>query len=109
MERQMPPGGRMTPAHIHEGDEGFFILEGSITFIFDGEEHVQGPGTFVLVPEGTGHTFGNTSAEPARLLIMHAPAADAYFSELEQLWSNSTPPAVEEERALQARHGMRPA
>jgi quercetin dioxygenase-like cupin family protein len=109
MERTLPPGGRMTPAHTHTGDEGFYVLDGSITFVLDSKEHAEGPGTFVLVPEGTGHTFGNTSTQPARLLIIHAPATDAYFAELEQLWSGTTPPTIEQERALQARHGMRPA
>ncbi len=99
----------MPPPHIHVGDEGYFVLDGSVTFILNGQERTEGPETFVLVPEGTGHTFGNRSPEPARLLVMHSPAADAYFAELEQLWSGATPPSVEEERALMGRHGMQPA
>lgn len=110
MERTLPAGGRMPPAHIHvDIDEAFFVLDGSITFVLDGMERAHGPGTFVLAPGGTGHTFGNHSAEPARLLILHAPALDAYFADLEQLWKRPTPPTVEEERELMSRHGMQPA
>ena len=110
MERTLPPGGRLPPPHIHVGcDEGYFVLDGRVTFILDGKERTEGAETFVLVPGGTPHTFGNLSAEPVRLLIIHAPALDTYFAELEQLWSNSTPPTVEEERALMSRHGMQPA
>ena len=39
------------------------------------------------MPRGAGHTFGNRSEEPARLLVLHAPAMDAYFAELDALWS----------------------
>jgi mannose-6-phosphate isomerase-like protein (cupin superfamily) len=110
MERELPPGGRMPPPHIHLGcDEAYFVLDGEVTFILDGKERTEGAETFVLVPGGTAHTFGNRSEEPARLLVIHSPALDAYFAELEQLWSGSKPPTVDEERALMSRHGMRPA
>jgi uncharacterized cupin superfamily protein len=55
----------------------------------------------VLVPRGTAHTFGNTSAEPARLLVIHTPAMDGYFAGLHELWN--------EEGALMSRFGMDPA
>jgi hypothetical protein len=61
------------------------------------------------VPRGAGHTFGNTSAGPARLLVLHAPAMDAYFEELHKLWASETPPAPSEERELMRRYGMEPA
>jgi hypothetical protein len=63
----------------------------------------------VLVPAGAAHTFGNTSDAAARLLVIHAPALDAYFAELDALWSGEQPPTPEQERALMSRHGMEPA
>jgi hypothetical protein len=60
------------------------------------------------VPSGVAHTFGNVGETPARLLIVHAPAADAYFAELQALWSGANPPTLEEERALMRRHGLEP-
>lgn len=110
MERALPPGGRMPPPHVHtDCEEAYFVLDGAVTFVLDGEERVEGPQTFVLVPDGTAHTFGNRSGQPARLLVLHAPALDGYFAALEALWHRPEPPTVEEERALMQRFGMRPA
>jgi hypothetical protein len=58
------------------------------------------------VPRGTAHTFGNAGEEEARLLVIHAPAMDAYFANLHDLWNRGDPPSAEEERALMARFGM---
>ena len=39
MERTLPPGGRMPPAHVHvDCDEVFYVLQGQITFVLDGQE-----------------------------------------------------------------------
>jgi mannose-6-phosphate isomerase-like protein (cupin superfamily) len=109
MERTVPPRGRRPLPHRHVNcSEAFWVLDGTITFVFDGVEHRGGRDDFVLVPRGAAHTFGNDSEEPARLLVLHAPAMDAYFVELEALWSGENPPAAEQERALMARYGMEP-
>ena len=110
MERTLPPGGRRPPAHRHVNcSEAFFVLDGEISFVLDGQNLTGGPGGFLLVPRGAAHTFGNASSEPARLLVLHAPAMDAYFEELHRLWASGRPPATEQERALMARFGMEPA
>jgi len=110
MERTLPPGGRRPPPHRHVNcSEAFFVLDGQISFVLDGAGLTGGPGDFLLVPRGAAHTFGNASEEPARLLVLHAPAMDAYFEELHRLWASGQPPATEEERALMARFGMEPA
>jgi mannose-6-phosphate isomerase-like protein (cupin superfamily) len=110
MERTVPPHGRRPLPHRHVNcSEAFWVLDGTITFVLDGQEQRGGRDDFLLVPRGAGHTFGNDSDEPARLLVLHAPAMDSYFAELEALWSRETPPAPEEERALMARYGMEPA
>ncbi len=107
MERTLPPGGRKPPAHRHVNcSEAFFVLDGRVAFQLDGADLSGGPGDFLLVPRGAAHTFGNEGTEPARLLVLHAPAMDAYFEELHRLWSGDQPPATEEERALMARFGM---
>ena len=58
---------------------------------------------------GAAHTFGNTSAASARLLVLHAPALDAYFADLAALWSTAVPPTKDDELGLMRRHGMSPA
>lgn len=110
MERTLPPGGRRPPAHRHVNcSEAFFVLDGEVSFRLGDADLTGGPGDFLLVPRGVAHTFGNTSDVQARLLVLHAPAMDAYFEELHNLWSGPDAPDRATERALMARYGMEPA
>jgi mannose-6-phosphate isomerase-like protein (cupin superfamily) len=107
MERTLPPGGRRPPPHRHVNcSEAYFVLDGLVSVTVSGRELAVGPEGFVLVPRGTAHTFGNAGPDPARLLVIHAPAMDAYFAALHDLWHREQPPAPEEERALMERFGM---
>jgi quercetin dioxygenase-like cupin family protein len=109
MERTLPPSGRKPPPHIHtDCEEAFYVLDGEIEFILGDDTIIGRPGSFVLVPGGVSHTFGNAGAAPSRLLVLHAPAMDAYFEELHTLWSGQLPPSPADERALMKRHGMEP-
>jgi quercetin dioxygenase-like cupin family protein len=109
MERTLPPGGRKPPPHIHTNcEEAFYVLDGEIEFLLNDKTVIGRPGSFVLVPGGVAHTFGNVASAPSRLLILHAPAMDAYFQELQALWSGPTPPTPEQEMSLMQRHGMEP-
>jgi mannose-6-phosphate isomerase-like protein (cupin superfamily) len=109
MERTLPAGGRMPPAHAHvETEEAYFVLEGEVAFFVDGNQAKGGSGCFVLVPAGVSHTFGNTSRSVARLLVIHVPGLDSYFRELQSLWSSAEPPSREAEQQLMTRHGMYP-
>jgi len=110
MERTLPPGGRKPPAHRHAHcEEAYYVLDGSVEFAVGSRTHVGGPRSFVLVPRGVAHTFGNGGETIARLLVLHAPPLDAYFKELQELWSHASAPTREEELALMQRHGMEPA
>jgi mannose-6-phosphate isomerase-like protein (cupin superfamily) len=110
MERTLPPGGRMPPPHSHVGnEEAYFVLDGAVEFRVADDVFEGTSGTFVLVPAGEAHTFGNTGDEPARLLVLHVPALDGYFEDLEKLWASPEPPDRETELALMRRHGMEPA
>lgn len=107
MERTLPPGGRRPPAHRHTNcSEAYFVLDGLVSVTIEGEELTVGPEGFVLVPRGTAHTFGNAGEAEARLLVIHAPAMDAYFAGLHDLWNRDEPPSPDEERSLMARFGM---
>jgi len=73
-EALVPPGGG-PPPHVHSREEeGFYILEGEITFTIDGERVVAKAGTFANMPVGTPHSFKNESDRPAKMLISVAPA-----------------------------------
>ena len=61
--------------HAHDAeDDAFYMLDGELVFVVDGEEVVAGPDTFVLVPPGVQHTFFNRGDDPARFVNVHAPA-----------------------------------
>ena len=74
LEAIVPPGGG-PPPHIHRREEeGFYVLEGEVTFTVNGERVVAKAGTFANMPVGTPHSFKNESGRPARMLISVAPA-----------------------------------
>src|SRR5215470_3768114 len=73
-ETIVPPGGG-PPPHVHSREEeGFYVLEGEITFQIGEERLVATAGTFANMPVGTPHSFKNESNRSARMLISVAPA-----------------------------------
>jgi quercetin dioxygenase-like cupin family protein len=73
-EAIVPPGGG-PPPHVHSREEeGFYVLEGEITFTVNGERVVATAGMFANMPVGTPHSFKNESSQTARMLISVAPA-----------------------------------
>src|ERR1700680_4965156 len=73
-EAIVPPGGG-PPPHVHSREEeGFYVLEGEITFQVGDERIVATGGMFVNIPGGTPHSLKNESDKPVKLLISVAPA-----------------------------------
>ena len=71
----MAPGRHGPEPHVHAGeDDAFYVLEGELTFLLGADEVAAPAGTFVLVPPDVEHTFVNRTAEPVRILNIHAPA-----------------------------------
>ena len=69
------PSGGGPPPHVHSREEeGFYVLEGEITFTINGERVVATAGMFANMPVGTPHSFKNESNKPAKMLISVAPA-----------------------------------
>jgi quercetin dioxygenase-like cupin family protein len=107
LEAIVPPGGG-PPPHVHSREEeGFYVLEGEITFQIDGERLVAGPGTFANMPVGTPHSFKNESDRPAKMLIWVAPAGlERMFFEVGQPLpdgaTTAVPPTKEEIEKLLA-------
>ena len=83
MEARVPPGGGPPPHVQTREDEGFYILEGNVTFWLEGREIEAGPGTFLQVPTGAVHNFRNGTDQDARMLILFAPAGiEGMFSKM---------------------------
>src|SRR5688500_7506103 len=65
-EAVVQPGGG-PPPHVHSREEeGFYVLEGEITFQIGDERVVAGAGTFANMPVGTPHSFRNDGTRPAK-------------------------------------------
>jgi len=61
--------------HVHATeDDSFYVLEGELTIHTADSEFPAPAGTFILVQPGLEHTFSNRTAEPVRILNVHAPA-----------------------------------
>ena len=74
IEAIVPPGGG-PPPHVHSREEeGFYLLEGEITFTVGEKQIVATAGMFANMPVGTPHSFKNESNRPAKMLISVAPA-----------------------------------
>jgi mannose-6-phosphate isomerase-like protein (cupin superfamily) len=72
-----PPG---PPPHRHrDADEFFYVLEGRVDVLFDDAWHPLEPGQFLHVPRRTFHTFGNVTADAARMLSGFVPSGFERF------------------------------
>jgi mannose-6-phosphate isomerase-like protein (cupin superfamily) len=81
------------PPHVHrEHEEGFYVLEGELEFTV-GEDKVRAPAaTFVMVPIGVPHTFGNPHGAPVRVLGTFSPDFYLrYFDEVAPLFVSGRP------------------
>jgi quercetin dioxygenase-like cupin family protein len=58
--------------HYHNQHEGFFVVDGSITYLADGEKLIAGPHSFVWIPKGTVHSF-RVDTKQATLLNFYTP------------------------------------
>jgi quercetin dioxygenase-like cupin family protein len=109
------PEGAEPPLHVHHReDEGFWVLEGELTFRVGEQTLKASPGSFVFGPRGVPHTY-RVDVGPARLLFLLSPAG---FEELIYATSEPAgsltlpppgdPPTEQEMEALAAiaeRHG----
>jgi quercetin dioxygenase-like cupin family protein len=74
------PPGLETPYHLHQAeDEAFYVLEGELTVIRDGEKIVAGPGSYIFLPRGVPHGFRNTGDRDSRVLIHVIPGGEVGF------------------------------
>jgi len=96
------------PLHLHRTwDEAFYVLEGEMTFLIDGQTHSAPAGSFVFVPRGILHTFWNAGDTPAKQLVVFTPAGiEAYFEEVTRVLADGGDEALDAAAALMAKHDM---
>jgi hypothetical protein len=106
-EAIVPPGGGPPPHVPSREEEGFYILEGEITFMIGEKRLVASAGMFSNMQVGTSHSSKNESGKPARMLISVAPAGlERMFFEfgvqLNEGTTTALPPTKEEIEKLLA-------
>ncbi len=129
------PPGYDVGAHVHgEGQEFFYVLSGTLDVLAfepldrtvgdwhdwtsaSGQRFLRGgPGSFMWVPVGTPHAFGNPTDEPATMFFQSgAPGGhEHYFEELAALLTADGPPdqaaiiALRERYDIEQLTGMHP-
>jgi quercetin dioxygenase-like cupin family protein len=79
------PKDQGPPPHDHPWDEAYYVLEGEVRFLLGDQEEVFRKGDFVYAPGGTLHAFKGALPEPARVLVLDAPAtAEGFFREVDR-------------------------
>jgi quercetin dioxygenase-like cupin family protein len=80
--------GFNTGAHYHTKiEELFYVLEGELDLRCGDKTVRGGPGTFVFVPPGAAHAFGNSGSSPGRMLLITAPPGHENTSTSCATWS----------------------
>ncbi|MEJ7663777.1 MAG: cupin domain-containing protein [Hymenobacter sp.] len=98
LEQEMVAGNG-PPAHFHPYDEGFYILEGEITFRVGGATHRVGAGTALHIPRLVQHSF--TVELPSRVLNFYpASGFELLLFGMGQPAAARRPPTPQETRPL---------
>ena len=96
MMEQLLPKGSGPPPHKHLwSDETFYILDGTISVLLDGEIMIATKGAFIHVARNTSHAF-RVDSDTARFLNGYTPASmEALVAELGRRTETRTlPPAT---------------
>ncbi len=91
-----PPGAK-APLHVHhKEDEGFWVLDGSVTFEVGGTSLDAGPGDFAFGPRDVPHRY-TVGPDGCRLLFILTPGGfeDLVRKMSEPAGSRTLPPADE--------------
>jgi len=78
VDMHVPPGGG-PPAHRHDFEETFAVLEGELEVTFRGAKSVVRAGETIHVPANAPHQFHNGSNQLVRMLCTCSPAGQEKF------------------------------
>ena len=71
---EVPQGVSHAEAWSKRSDKYYLVVEGSVTFLIDGEAVGLNKGDFCLIRRGQRFSYSNESADPAALVLVHTPA-----------------------------------
>jgi mannose-6-phosphate isomerase-like protein (cupin superfamily) len=74
LELRFGPDFEGVDPHRHmDHVDSFYVLEGEVEFVIEGETFRAGPGTYVAAPVGVEHGFRNVGDGELRMLNVHGP------------------------------------
>ncbi len=72
------PAGGGSPAgmHVHDVDQIFYILQGTMSIEIEGIQYKCGPGSLIIFPVGVRHRNWNDGNKPTVHLAFNTPLPD---------------------------------
>jgi mannose-6-phosphate isomerase-like protein (cupin superfamily) len=116
LERVVPPHFQSPPQpHTNTREDwAAYVLDGVLAFQLEDRELTAPAGSLVFVPRGVFFRWWNPQSEPARCLMIYAPAGfEEYFSEVTDATKDAPRGPLDYERTLptilriQDKYGMR--
>ncbi|WP_030327146.1 cupin domain-containing protein [Streptomyces sp. NRRL B-3229] len=110
-ESVLAPHTQGPPQHRHaQHDEGFYVLSGTVRFTVGDDDYDATPGTLVMVPPGTPHTFANLTDQPAVMLSTFTPDLYVqYFRDLREAFVGGRPLTRQANIDAMSRYATEPA
>lgn len=96
-EYRLEPGGEPGEPHFHANhSDSFYVLEGDLEFVIDGEAVRPPPGTLLVAPRGAIHAFPVAIGGAARFLNLHTPGGfERYLREMVAMRERGEKPSHE--------------
>lgn len=74
--RTPPGGGSPAGLHVHDVDQIFYVVSGTMTLEIQGERYTEGPGSLIVFPAGVPHRNWNAASEPLVHIAFNVPLPD---------------------------------
>jgi len=71
-----PGGGSPEGLHVHDVDQIFYILSGTMSLEIEGKQYDCSPGSLIIFPAGVPHRNWNQGSEPTVHLAFNTPLPD---------------------------------
>ncbi len=71
-----PAGGSPAGMHVHDVDQIFYILSGTMSIEIEGKQYECPPGSMVIFPAGVRHRNWNGGSTPTVHLAFNTPLPD---------------------------------